>query len=123
VTEPLRITLGRHTRYSGAILVNALAKVLALLVEGVVCEDVDDAHEVNVLLVRREQPALILLVEALVLLQVAIAPEVVGVERVQGGGVVDGRGSLVLLIQILHAVTAGKERAGVLGAVVDTNEH
>ena len=82
VAEALCVALRRHARYGGAVLVDRLSEVLELFRRIIVCEYVYDAEEVDVLLVRGEDSALELLVESLVLLELAIGPQVVGIQRV-----------------------------------------
>ena len=63
MTESLGVSLGRYTADRASVLVDWPGVVLELLAECVTCEDVDDAHEVDVLLVRAEKPAIKRLVE------------------------------------------------------------
>jgi len=53
--------------------------VLYLLIERIIGEDVDDAHEVDVLLVSRKDASLVLLVEPLMILQVSTALELISI--------------------------------------------
>ena len=66
MNESLRIPIRRHTTDSDPVLVNRLAEVLKLLGKGITSEDVNHAHEVNVLLVVRKKATIIGLVEPLV---------------------------------------------------------
>ena len=69
--EALSISLGWHTTDRPSVLVDRLDEILAFLSECVPCEDINNAHVVDVQLVTRQETTLMLLVEPLIVLQVS----------------------------------------------------
>ena len=98
--------------------------MLKFLADSVACEDVNDAHEVDVLLVAAEQTALKLLIEAHVLLCEAIHAHVHPIERIQRRLVIFRRCpcSIVLHLDVSETVTPRHESARVLGLIVDADK-
>lgn len=73
------VTLWRHAGDSRTVLINRLSEVLQLFVERVPREYIDHTHKVNVLFVCRKDSTLILLIEALVMLQIAATLKLPGI--------------------------------------------
>ena len=89
MAEALSVPLRRHTADRVTVLVDRLAKMLEFLAEGVARENIDDTKEVDMLLVCAQQPAVIGLVESLlVFFDVATVLEVEGIQRVQRRGII-----------------------------------